>query len=31
VVRAGGRQRAVFGTAWVPALVPAGVDPAVLP
>jgi hypothetical protein len=31
VVRAGGRQRAFFGMAWVPALVPAGVDPAVLP
>jgi hypothetical protein len=31
VVRAGGRQRGFFGSAWAPALVPAGVDPAVLP
>jgi len=31
VVRAGGRQRAFVGTAWVPSLVPAGIDPAVLP
>ena len=31
VVRAGGRQRGFFGRAWAPALVPAGVDPAVLP
>jgi hypothetical protein len=31
VVRAGGRQRAFAGTAWVPSLVPAGIDPAVLP
>jgi hypothetical protein len=31
VVRAGGRQRAFTGTAWVPSLVPAGIDPAVLP
>jgi len=31
VVRAGGRQRGFFGSAWAPAIVPAGVDPAVLP
>jgi hypothetical protein len=31
VVRAGGRQRAFFGLAWVPALVPAGVNPEALP
>jgi hypothetical protein len=31
VVRAGGRPRAFAGSAWVPSLVPAGVDPAVLP
>ena len=31
VVRAGGHQRGFFGSAWAPALVPAGVDPAVLP
>ena len=31
VVRAGGRQRSFLGWAWVPALVPAGVDPAALP
>jgi hypothetical protein len=31
VVRAGGRQRAFAGTAWVPSLVPTGIDPAVLP
>jgi hypothetical protein len=31
VVRAGGHQRAFFGTAWVPALVPAGINPVVLP
>lgn len=31
VVRAGGRQRGFFGRAWVPALVPAGLDAAVLP
>ena len=31
VVRAGGRPRAFAGTAWVPSLVPAGIDPAVLP
>lgn len=31
VVRAGGRQRGFFGRAWIPALVPAGLDPAVLP
>jgi hypothetical protein len=31
VVHAGGRPRAFAGTAWVPSLVPAGIDPAVLP
>ncbi len=31
IVRAGGHQRGFFGSAWAPALVPAGVDPAVLP
>ena len=31
VVRAGGRPRAFAGTAWVPSLVPAGIDPGVLP
>jgi hypothetical protein len=31
VVRAGGRQRAFFGRAWLPALLPAGVDAEVLP
>jgi len=31
VVRAGGRQRGFFGRAWLPALLPAGVDPEALP